>query len=177
MRLLRSEKGFTLIEMLIVLGIMGAIGGAMTVTTATIAKITPQNNDQVVILRQVQNAGYWITRDVQMAQAVNSNPASGILELTTKEYIAGSYVDSIVTYHLEDMDGGLKKLMRTSEDSTILVAEDIYYNPDGDLENSTKILDYDSQTHALSFRISAKSGDVLMFKREYTAIQRVPVTQ
>jgi prepilin-type N-terminal cleavage/methylation domain-containing protein len=177
MRLMRSEKGFSLLEMLVVLGIMAAIGSAMTVTTATIAKITPQSNEEVVILRQVQNAGYWITRDVQMAQAVDNNPASGILELTTKEYIDGSYVDSIVTYQLEDMDGGLKKLMRASEESTILIAENIYYNPDGDSENSTKILSYDSEAHTLSFRVSAKSGDVLMFKREYTAIQRVPVTQ
>lgn len=170
MKLLRSEKGFSLLEMLIVLGIMGAIGGAMAMTTATIVKITPQSNDQVIALRQVQNGGYWITRDVQTAQTVDINPATGeFLKLMLT--VVGSD-DSTVTYQLEDMAGGMKKLVRTSQGVPMLVAEYIYYDPVGNPDTSTNILDY--QNNKLSLRITAKSGDTSVI-RKYQATQRVPI--
>lgn len=162
-------------EMLIVLGIMGAIGGVMALTTATIVRITPQSNDQMIALRQVQNAGYWISRDVQMAQTIDSAPATGeFLKLTLK--VVGD-ADITVIYKLAGMSS-LKQLMRTSERegviiSTMLVAEDIYYDPDGDPGNSTKIINEDLQTPPLSIRITAKSGDAMVIKK-YEATQRVP---
>ena len=172
MKLLRSEKGFSLLELLIVLGIISVIGSGMAVTTATIVKITPQSNDHVIALRQTQNAGYWITRDVQTAQTIDINPAGGeFLKLTLT--VVGSE-DSIVTYHLEDMAGGMKKLLRISQGLPMLVAEYIYYDPAVSPDTSTKILDY--QDYKLSFRMTAKSGDATVIKK-YEAFQRVPVTQ
>lgn len=172
MKLLRNEKGFSLLELLIVLGIMSVIGTGMAVTTATIVKITPQSNDHVIVLRQAQNAGYWITRDVQTAQSVDINPAGGeFLKLTLT--VVGS-ADSLVTYQLEDMAGGMKKLVRTSQGVPMLVAEYIYYDPDVNPDTSTKILDY--QNYKLSFRMTARSGDATVIKK-YEASQRVPIMQ
>ena len=174
MKLLRNERGFGLLEMLIVLGIMGLIGGAMAVTTATIVKITPRSNEQVVILRQAQNAGYWISRDVQMAQTVDINPATGEFLKLTFTVIESD--DITVTYQLEDMDGGMNKLVRTSQSTPMLVAEYIYYDPVGDPDNSTKILSYEGYTLSFQINASSSSGDDTVVEK-YEATQRVPDIQ
>ena len=76
MKIVRSEKGFTLIELLVTIAILGAIMGGMSAAVITIMKVSPQNNNWAIALRQVQNAGYWISRDVQMAQSVGGDDAS-----------------------------------------------------------------------------------------------------
>ncbi len=73
MKLKRNQKGFTLIEVLVVVGILGAIMGVMAMTVVTIMIISPKSNDWVIALRQVQNAGYWISRDAQRAQNIDDD--------------------------------------------------------------------------------------------------------
>ncbi len=172
MKLLKSERGFSLLELLIALGIISIIGGAMAMTTATIVRLTPQSNDQVIALRQAQNAGYWITRDVQAAQTVDINPATGeFLKLTFT--VVGSD-NSIITYRLEDMAGGKKKLVRISQGMPMLVAEYIYYDPAANPDTSTRILEYEN--YKISFQITATTGDATVIKK-YQASQRVPMAQ
>jgi prepilin-type N-terminal cleavage/methylation domain-containing protein len=167
MKLIRNEKGFTLLELLLVLAITGAIGGTMVLTTTTIVKITPQSNDNIVALHQVHSAGYWITRDVQTAQIVDIAPPYGeFLQLSAA--VTGA-ANSVITYQLEDTVDGLKKLMRVKDGASVMVAENIYYNP-GEPDTSTKILDY--QNNLLSFRICTKSGNVTV-SNKYEAAQRV----
>jgi len=66
----RSEKGFTLIEVVIAVAITGIIMPMMTMTTTALLTNHQQANDSNVVLQQVQNVGYWISRDVQMAKDV-----------------------------------------------------------------------------------------------------------
>lgn len=91
MKLIGNDRGFTLIEVLIATGILGAIMGVMSMTIVTIVKISPFNNDWAVALQQVQNAGHWISRDIQMAQIVSPQPGAGVL----------------VTFEWEDGEGGI----------------------------------------------------------------------
>jgi prepilin-type N-terminal cleavage/methylation domain-containing protein len=74
-----EDRGFTLIELLVTLAIGTAIVGVMSMSITSIMKVTPLNNDRVITLNQVQNAGYWISRDVQMAQVVNPEPSANVL--------------------------------------------------------------------------------------------------
>jgi prepilin-type N-terminal cleavage/methylation domain-containing protein len=88
----RSSRGFTLMEVLVVLGIGTAIAGAMSMSIASITEITPLNNNRALTLRQVQNAGFWISRDVQMAQVVNPEPSGNVLvHLEWDEYDGNNY--------------------------------------------------------------------------------------
>ncbi len=181
MKVLRNEKGFTLLELLIAMAIVGVIGSAMTMTTATIVKITPQSNDHIIVLNQAQNAGYWITRDVQTAQTVDPNPAAGFLELTSSVFSGGAYVDATILYRLDampNMPGTIKRLMRVSNDVTMMVAEYIYYDPVGNPDATTKILPPDPlHPDKVSFRITAKSGGVISEPMNYEATQRLPLIQ
>jgi prepilin-type N-terminal cleavage/methylation domain-containing protein len=83
MKLKTTEKGFTLIEMLVAMAIAGAIMGVMSAAVITIIRTTAQNDEWNVNLRQVQNAGHWITSDALMAQAVVI-PTPGHFPLTLK---------------------------------------------------------------------------------------------
>lgn len=81
-----EDRGLTLIELLVAMAIGTAIVGVMSMSIASIMKITPLNNDRVITLTQVQNAGYWISRDVLGASSVTLPPPEGIfIQLYQKE--------------------------------------------------------------------------------------------
>jgi len=73
----RKEKGFTLIEVIIAIAISGMIMAALAMTTATLLTNHRRSTDQNIVLPQVQNAGSWISRDVQMAKDVVFDNPSG----------------------------------------------------------------------------------------------------
>src|SRR4030042_1695744 len=81
-----SEKGFTLIEVLVALFILSSI---MTVATAAVIvtmKTSSQNNEWNVNLYQVQNAGNWISRDALMAQTVDIDNPGVLLNLSWSDW-------------------------------------------------------------------------------------------
>src|SRR4030043_855287 len=108
MKLKTTERGFTLIELVVGLSIAAFVVSAASMTTITMMRLTPQNNDWALALRQVQNAGYWISHDVQMAQGDitvgDGNPT--FLTLTVPEWETDAVVNKTVVYELEDMRGG-----------------------------------------------------------------------
>lgn len=78
----RGEKGFTLIEALIVIAITGAIIVPLAMVTTTLLTNPQQATDQNVVLQQVRNAGHWISRDVQMARTVTPGEPDVFLTLS-----------------------------------------------------------------------------------------------
>ena len=171
-KLIANEKGYTLIEMLVTIAIVGAITGVMSMAVIVIMKVNPQNNDWAVALQQVQNAGYWISRDTLMANTVTVDGDTATpLFLTMTSPVIGA-ADKTVIYELEDTADGMKKLTRTDQDTgaQILIAEFIYYDPDVDPANSTKVIDY--QDPFLTVRITATAGSATV-SRQYEGSQRV----
>lgn len=81
-----TEKGFTLIELLVAMAIAGAIMGVMSASVITIMRVTEQNDEWNVNLRQVQNAGRWISSDALMAQAVSVNTPGVFLSLSWNDW-------------------------------------------------------------------------------------------
>ncbi len=66
----RSEKGFTLIEVIVSMAIIGIIMPMMAMSVLTLLTNHQQANDHNIVLHQVQNVGYWISLDVQMANNI-----------------------------------------------------------------------------------------------------------
>jgi prepilin-type N-terminal cleavage/methylation domain-containing protein len=81
-----TEKGYTLIEILVALAIAGAIMGVMSASVITITRTTSQNDEWNVNTRQVQNAGHWITDDALMAQVVSDNTTGVFLSLKWSDW-------------------------------------------------------------------------------------------
>ncbi|MBU2535205.1 MAG: type II secretion system GspH family protein, partial [Chloroflexi bacterium] len=63
-----GEKGYTLIELIIATTILVLVSGAASIAIFQIMKGTERNNTHINAVRQVQTAGYWISRDARMAQ-------------------------------------------------------------------------------------------------------------
>ena len=140
-----GEKGFTYIELIVALAILGLIGSATATATFQVLRVTERNNDHMTVVRQVQNAGYWLSRDAQMAQSVTADgltsPDFLVLNWTERDYVDDPTYHS-VTYFFEDLTDGVGKLKRSHWSSTgineqTLVAEYIYYDPD-DPDNTSK---------------------------------------
>jgi len=104
------EKGFTLVEVLVALAILGSITGVMAMTVSQTITGSGRSNDQATVLNQIQNAGYWIVRDAQMSQ----NDKVGAFE---------DHPHKVVSFKWWDWSDGTKKLRRadyTLEDNKLI---------------------------------------------------------
>ena len=118
----RSQKGFTLIELIIALAIAGVIGVAATMTAHNMITIPSMSNDSNTAINQVRNAVNWINRDVQGADpnTVNDAPgAPGFFSVSLQKWDSGTWSTHNITYSLEDMAGtSLKELWRDYDSGT-----------------------------------------------------------
>lgn len=164
MKKILGEKGFTLIEMLVVVAIAAVVMGAASAAIVALYRISPQSNNWTVALRQVQNSGYWISRDVQMS-AGNIAVGTGNTFLTM--VLPQNPTDNVtIVYQLQNMSGG-QRLMRTNQttNDTIMIAEFISIPADtGPF--------YNSDNNTLTFTIKATYGNAPV-TRTYEALQRV----
>lgn len=140
-----DEKGYTFIELIISITIMVLVSGAASIAIFQILKGTETNNTHMNAVRQVQTAGYWISRDARMAQSVNTD------NLTPPDFIAFNWTEWVdqneeiyhtATYSFEDLTGDTGKLKRTHWSSAgtneqTLIATHIYYAP-ADPDDTTK---------------------------------------
>jgi len=114
---------------------MIALGGMMT--TFQVIRATAQNDSHITALQQVQNAGFWVSRDTQMADNVTADNLSGtnFLFLSWTEVDDGdNTIDHSVTYFFDELSGGIGKLKRNHSSSVglnkeTLVAQYISYDP------------------------------------------------
>ena len=170
----RSESGFTLIELLVAMAIVALLAAAAGATTLQLFASTERSNDHMTAVRQVQNAGYWISRDALMAESTDNlttHPEFLILNWTEWGYDEESIYHK-VTYFFDLSDDGIRKLIRTHEingeaSEQTLVAEHIYYNPE-DPDNTTKA-NYESPV--LTVQIAAAIGEANEIK-EYRVWHR-----
>ena len=100
-KLKKDQKGFTLIEVLVVVAITGLITWGITLTIIQVFDINTRSTNRMAAISQLQNAGLWVSNDAQMAQSVNATGGSGFpLTLTWIDWeTSDSYA---VNYTLED---------------------------------------------------------------------------
>ena len=170
----RGEKGFTLIEVAVVVFIMALIASGATMTIAQVLGITKDSNNRTTAIRQVQSAGYWISQDSLMAQSVTTvdDPETLEPEFITLSWTAWENSDvHKVVYTFEDMPTGLKKLKRQHlvydingleiENDMMYIAQNIIDSASFSVEDGVWILS-----------IGARSGTKTE-NREYEIIPRV----
>jgi len=136
-KLKKDQKGFTLVELLIVIAITGLITGGITLTIFQVFDINTRSTNRMAAISQLQNAGLWVSQDAQMAQNVDpeDDPDTLELELLTLTWTDWEGGDShVVNYTLEAMPSGEFKILQREHyrnlalNSTTIVAE--YINPD-----------------------------------------------
>lgn len=113
-----NQHGMTLIETIIALGISSVVILGLTAAVYTIMSVTGRGNAEIMALRDIQSASFWISNDTQMAREVTleggGSPANGV----TLEWVdySGSPHSSI--YNLEET-----RLIRNYDDTTSVIAQ------------------------------------------------------
>ncbi len=141
----QGRNGFIFIELVVAITITALVGSAAAAATFQIFRSAERNNDYMTAVRQVQNAGYRISHDAQMAEsvAVDNLEPSEFLVLTWTEWdYAGEPTYHSVTYSFEGLTDGIGSLKRShwsdaGANEQTLVAEYVYYDP-ADPDNTSK---------------------------------------
>jgi prepilin-type N-terminal cleavage/methylation domain-containing protein len=100
----KQQGGFTLIELIVGVVLASMISIAVAMTMGLIFKVNASSSHRVDAIRQVQNAGMWITQDVQMAQTITIG-GSHFLEVLWTDWDSTKYrvyygYDTVVTNDL-----------------------------------------------------------------------------
>lgn len=170
------DKGYTILELAFTIGVIALISTAALLVIFQIFRSNERSNDYVTSLRQVENAGYWISRDAQMAQSVTAN------ELTLPDFLiinwtewdaSGDSIYHSVRYFFEDITDDVGTLKRHHWSSgganeQTPVARYIYCNSDN--VTYTSYASYHSPV--LEVRITSLCDDALE-SREYQIVRRV----
>jgi len=85
-----KQKGFTLIEILVVMAVSGMVMAVALLTIYQIVWGTERSNDQVMALTDAHYAAMWLKWDLQMAQ--NTNLADG--NPVPKSSVSLSWIDN-----------------------------------------------------------------------------------
>lgn len=162
------QRGITLVELLVALAIIAAIGASIVMATYQLLTLSAQSNEEQVAVSQVRAVEHWLTRDVLSSQGEivedEINPSGFPLVLGWTAYDG---TEHIVTYSLLDSyPTPLKKLQRVEEEDltptgTLIVADYI----DGTLTTCS----FDDE-RTLTVTIAARSDD-------YTAIRTFEAQQ
>lgn len=173
----KQEIGYTIIELLIAVSIMALATVAAGMAIYQVFGGTEDNNNNMTTLHQVQNAGYWISRDAQMAMSVNTTDDlvfPGFLHIGWTEWDdAGTPTYHLIHYSLENGSNNLYSLKRAhtiSGGSTeeVIVADYIFYQPGTEYSsnssyNNPDILvnitsKFDDMRESREYRIKRRAG-------------------
>lgn len=161
----RREKGFTVLEVLIGVAIMAIVVVAVAMTTTTLLLNEGQAAGQNTALPQVQNAGYWISRDVQMARNVVFDDPYFLLSLDIPVD-----TDENNDYTIDYLFDG-DKLKRRVYDSLGTLTSETFIAEYIDTSNTTfSALDADAGLYKLTVRASR---DETGATRSYEISQRL----
>ncbi|MBN1856850.1 MAG: prepilin-type N-terminal cleavage/methylation domain-containing protein [Dehalococcoidia bacterium] len=109
---LRSQSGLTLIELLIAIAIIGAMGAAAVGATFQLLNASRQSTDGQLAITQVRSVEHWITRDTLTSQAISPNLVnpSGFPLVLAWQSIDGT--SNSVTYTMVDSPSSSLKLLQ-----------------------------------------------------------------
>jgi prepilin-type N-terminal cleavage/methylation domain-containing protein len=128
-----SQKGFTLIELMIALAIGAILLAGLTGALYQLLASSSSNTNNIMALNQVQSAGYWISKDVKQSKLENI-----VIDNDTSTSEIFSIAWDELSFDTELIKTGYKVIYRL--DNRNLYRD--YYKTNGNLPYETLIEDY-----------------------------------
>lgn len=127
----KSQSGFTLVEMLVVVAILGFVGVAANTAVSQTVKWSTRGPEYMTAIKQVENAFHWINRDVRQAQTIEPGKDSGFpLSLAWVDWDGTAYQ---VIYTVENGELKRSHSVNGTASSELVVAR--YVNPETVMTN------------------------------------------
>ena len=163
-RLHKDQRGFSIIELLVVVVLTGLVTTAITTTFFQVFNMNTRTANHMAALSQVQQAGKLVSEDILQAQTIDDSPAGG------EFLILGWNITTVVhevTYTLEDGELWQSESIDGGGPITTRVAE--YIDPDPTKTNC----DWDDVEKVLIFTVTATVGGGTWAEESETRIYRV----
>ena len=106
-KLYKDQRGFTLVEILVVLVLIGLITGGITAAISQVLTINHRASNHMICVRQVQQAGKEVSKDALQAQPdkIDANPPGG--DFLVLNWTSWEGWENMVVYTIDD--GKLKR--------------------------------------------------------------------
>jgi hypothetical protein len=118
-----QEKGVTLIELVVAVGLATVIASATALTITTIFRFTRPVEAQAIGAQQVQNAGSWLTRDILMSKVELGDGNPVLVTLTQPQ---SGTEDVTIVYKKVPVSGGSYQLVREKDTGEgMVIAENV----------------------------------------------------
>jgi len=122
-RATRSQRGFTLLELMLVIAISALITSGLAMTLYQLSHLTVKGQSELKAQHQLQNVASWLNRDV--VQASKAIVGSSTMTLTLPHYAFGQDVvvsEGDIGYSFSDEDD---TLTRTHDGSSLIIGREI----------------------------------------------------
>ncbi len=145
------EKGFTFVELIIVMVIGSLVASAVVAAIYQLFLTTELNRDHMTAYRQVQHAGYWVSRDAVGAKNVTVDDDPETADFINIEWLDWDGQTHQTVYTLVAGSDGLKELRRS-------------YSIDSAVQQDTAVADYiDATAHNTTLSQNINSTDTTIF--------------
>ncbi len=171
-RLLCAEKGcrsgFTLIEVLVIIAILGAIMGIMAMTFGIVTSTVSTDTAENLIISQVNQAANWITKDVESANSVNTDNGTVLCSMQRYVWDGNQISGSTIVEYV--VIGGV--LIRRVDGGAGQTAAQFIVYPDADTTFvQAPAAPFQTNTYILKLKTAYQNRE---YKQVYKIRQRAP---
>jgi type II secretory pathway pseudopilin PulG len=166
---LGNQVGYTLIELIVIIAILGTITTVMAMTINMALKLTTADTAQNILLSQVHQAASWIAKDV--ASADNITTDSGTVLCSIKRYVWNQVDNITATTTIDYVVSNSNLLRKVNGSPGSIVAQYIQY-PDTDT-SFTIAPSSPYQSNAYLLKLKAVYGNS-SYKQQFKLYQRLP---
>ena len=167
---LRNTQGFTLIELMIALFIASLLIVGSSMAFAQTMRITAASQDHMLLVRQLQTAGYWVDHDSMMSMdAFWQSPSDTLpwqLTLSWEDVTRAYQYESVYTIN-EKAEFVRDYYINDMLQNSIVIATDIISDPAQTYYDTTV-------AYGADFRITAEIGGIVE-SRDYNILSRLYV--
>jgi prepilin-type N-terminal cleavage/methylation domain-containing protein len=78
----KDQRGISMIELLVGVAIFGLISSGVAYAVMQMLSVNASSNNYVTAIRQVQNVGYWASRDAHQAQTITDEDDPETTDIT-----------------------------------------------------------------------------------------------